>query len=50
MAMALLFVLCSWLSVEVLKLNIYSCWAVITAWGQSDGHRLLASLFARQVA
>ena len=32
LSMAGLFVVCSWLSVEVLEMNIYGCWAVVTAW------------------
>ena len=32
MAMAMLFVLSSWLSVQVLKLEIYGCWGIVTTW------------------
>ena len=32
MVLAVLFAACSWLSVEVWKLNIYGCWGIVTAW------------------
>ena len=32
MVLAVLFALCSWLSVEVLQLSVYGCWGVVTAW------------------